>query len=105
MGGKTKIKRPSKQPKPVHHELSEEAHTFFTDPQEMSTFLLVLTFSQTLYFMTMYPSLAGGDSGELVTVAKEFGVAHPPGPSSKCKVFWFIIPGYISAIYYSFEKN
>ncbi len=32
-----------------------------------------------LYLATLYPSVAGGDSGELVTVADTLGVAHPPG--------------------------
>ena len=31
------------------------------------------------YVLTMYPTISGGDSGELMTVACNFGVAHPPG--------------------------
>ena len=31
------------------------------------------------YVKTLCPSVAGGDSGELVQVAIELGVAHPPG--------------------------
>ncbi len=31
------------------------------------------------YLATLHPGLAGGDSGELVTVAATGGVAHPPG--------------------------
>ena len=31
------------------------------------------------YFATLYPSVAGGDSGELIAAAAEHGVAHPPG--------------------------
>ena len=27
----------------------------------------------------MYPGLPGGDSGELMATAKDFGVSHPPG--------------------------
>ena len=27
----------------------------------------------------MYPGLPGGDSGELMSTAKDFGVSHPPG--------------------------
>lgn len=32
-----------------------------------------------MYVYTMYPSIPGGDSGELITAAYELGVAHPPG--------------------------
>uniref|UniRef100_X1Z2A4 DUF2723 domain-containing protein n=1 Tax=Capitella teleta TaxID=283909 RepID=X1Z2A4_CAPTE len=32
-----------------------------------------------IYLRTMYPSIAGGDSGELIVSAHELGVAHPPG--------------------------
>ena len=53
--------------------------TLFTDRKEMLMFSIIFTISQTIYFLTMYPSMAGGDSGELLTQAVEFGVAHPPG--------------------------
>jgi hypothetical protein len=29
--------------------------------------------------MTLFPGATGGDGGELITVAKEFGIAHPTG--------------------------
>ncbi|KAK5577482.1 hypothetical protein RB653_002423 [Dictyostelium firmibasis] len=32
-----------------------------------------------IYSMTQYPSVSGGDAGELIVVAHQFGVAHPPG--------------------------
>ena len=32
-----------------------------------------------VYSQTMHPSVAGGDSGELLLAAHELGVAHPPG--------------------------
>ncbi|XP_060557049.1 protein O-mannosyl-transferase TMEM260-like isoform X2 [Ruditapes philippinarum] len=32
-----------------------------------------------VYLYTMYPSVPGGDSGELIVAAHELGVAHPPG--------------------------
>ncbi|XP_071079220.1 protein O-mannosyl-transferase TMEM260-like [Haliotis cracherodii] len=32
-----------------------------------------------VYLQTLHPSLPGGDSGELIVAASEFGVAHPPG--------------------------
>ena len=40
-----------------------------------------LTFAATLlvYWLTAYPSITGGDSGELTITACNFGIAHPPG--------------------------
>jgi hypothetical protein len=32
-----------------------------------------------VYLLTLYPSVPGGDSGELLAEACQFGVAHPPG--------------------------
>jgi hypothetical protein len=32
-----------------------------------------------VYLTTLSPTISGGDTGELVTVAHELGVAHPPG--------------------------
>ena len=32
-----------------------------------------------VYVTTLYPSVPGGDSGELIVAASELGVAHPPG--------------------------
>ena len=32
-----------------------------------------------IYFLTLYPGVAGGDSGELIINAYGLGVAHPPG--------------------------
>jgi len=32
-----------------------------------------------IYLRTLAPSIVGGDSGELITVAYKMGVAHPPG--------------------------
>ena len=40
---------------------------------------VVYLFSAGLYVYTMYPGLPGGDSGELMATAKDFGVSHPPG--------------------------
>lgn len=41
--------------------------------------LIVWILCLTVYFFTAYPSVAGGDSGELIVVAHSLGVAHPPG--------------------------
>eukprot|EP00760_Papus_ankaliazontas_P012562 PhM_4_TR1537/c0_g1_i1/m.17 len=48
----------------------------------LSTFLLsvfIFTFFLILYISSVHPSLPHGDSGELMTVAWNLGVAHPPG--------------------------
>lgn len=44
---------------------------------ELSLVLGLVVFG--VYYTTLYPSLPGGDSGELITAAHELGVAHPPG--------------------------
>ncbi|XP_064600892.1 protein O-mannosyl-transferase TMEM260-like [Liolophura sinensis] len=44
---------------------------------QLSVIVTMATLS--LYLKTLHPSIAGGDSGELVTSAHEVGVAHPPG--------------------------
>ena len=41
--------------------------------------VLVGVVSTALYLRSASGSVSGGDSGELMSVAKEFGVAHPPG--------------------------
>jgi hypothetical protein len=33
----------------------------------------------TAYYATLYPTMSGGDSAELIAAAFEFGIAHPPG--------------------------
>jgi hypothetical protein len=32
-----------------------------------------------LYYITLYPSLPGGDSGELIVASCSLGLPHPPG--------------------------
>lgn len=44
-----------------------------------STAAIVTVASLSLYLATLHPSLPGGDSGELIAVAHELGIAHPPG--------------------------
>jgi Protein of unknown function (DUF2723) len=46
-----------------------------------------------VYLRTMAPTIVGGDSGELITVAYKMGVAHPPGYplfTMLAKLFTFI---------------
>ncbi|XP_030070395.1 protein O-mannosyl-transferase TMEM260 [Microcaecilia unicolor] len=48
-----------------------------THPAKIS--LMVFSGVSAVYINTLHPSVAGGDSGELITAACELGVAHPPG--------------------------
>ncbi|KAH9509241.1 hypothetical protein Btru_046572 [Bulinus truncatus] len=60
------------------------------------TAFLVFIFTLILYVVRLHPSLPGGDSGELIAAAHEFGVAHPPGYplfTLLAKLFITIIPG------------
>jgi hypothetical protein len=41
--------------------------------------LLAAVLPMAVYAWTLHPGLSAGDSGELITVAYELGVAHPPG--------------------------
>jgi hypothetical protein len=41
--------------------------------------LFVFVFVLALYLRTVYPSITGGDSGELVVTTCNLGIAHPPG--------------------------
>eukprot|EP01031_Cornospumella_fuschlensis_P033087 gene33087-40023_t len=45
----------------------------------MSIELLVLTIVYATYHLSLFPSIPGGDSGELVAEACQLGVPHPPG--------------------------
>lgn len=58
-----------------------ETGTATASPQLKETLGVVVLTSIVLsvYTRTLYPSIAGGDSGELVAEACHLGVAHPPG--------------------------
>eukprot|EP00730_Choanoeca_flexa_P015992 TRINITY_DN7470_c0_g1_i1.p1 TRINITY_DN7470_c0_g1~~TRINITY_DN7470_c0_g1_i1.p1 ORF type:complete len:128 (-),score=1.50 TRINITY_DN7470_c0_g1_i1:1439-1822(-) len=53
------------------------------------TGVLVFALQLGLYISTVYPSVPGGDSGELLAVACEYGVAHPPGIASSIHMFLY----------------
>ena len=40
------------------------------------------------YYRTLCPSVPGGDSGELIQVAVELGVVHPPGYPTWTMMAW-----------------
>ena len=86
MGGKTKKRLPDQTRAASNLVLKPDTETeeaadliMFTDQTELLTFFFVTALSQAIYYLTMYPSMAPGDSGELMTVAVEFGAAHAPG--------------------------
>jgi len=43
------------------------------------TEIIVFTLIFAVYLKTVYPTISGGDSGELVVAAYNLGAAHPPG--------------------------
>ena len=45
----------------------------------LRAFLVTALPALALYTATVEPSVPAGDSGELITAAATFGVAHPPG--------------------------
>lgn len=51
--------------------------------------VLVSSIGMGVYLSTLYPSIAGGDSGELVAESCHLGVSHPPGyPLFNMIVHW-----------------
>lgn len=52
---------------------------------------LVAAAALALYSPCVYPSIAGGDSGELIVSARELGVAHPPGYPLWTMASWLAI--------------
>ena len=47
--------------------------------EDAASAAVVFVVSLTVYIMTLYPTVAGGDSGELVAQSCSLGIAHPPG--------------------------
>lgn len=56
------------------------AHNNNTSGMKESTgALVVFLIASTMYGTTLHPSVAGGDSGELMVTAEEWAIPHPPG--------------------------
>src|SRR6185312_561419 len=53
--------------------MPSDRDTRWTAPVVLGVIVLLI------YVLTLYPSVAGGDAGELVSAAWTFGVPHPPG--------------------------
>lgn len=53
--------------------------TTFTTLQHWLVFSITTTVSLLVYLQTISPSIAGGDSGELVAEGCQLGTSHPPG--------------------------
>jgi len=52
-------------------------HATRPGPETLAASVTVASF--VLYLATLHPSLPAGDSGELIAVAHQLGIAHPPG--------------------------
>ena len=44
----------------------------------------------TVYTLTSYPTVPGGDAGELIVAAHRLGVAHPPGYPTFTMLGWLM---------------
>ena len=82
MGRKSRVKAERKKggqaQRSAHIKPNEElpdAKPKFPKTAFSCTLLLI----STAYLCTMWPSISGGDSGELAVVAQTLGIAHPPG--------------------------
>ncbi len=53
-----------------------------------------------VYAWTLYPTVAGGDSGELVAQGCSLGIAHPPG----CVVV-AVLTGLLNALPYGLSPS
>lgn len=58
-------------------EASREANEAVRGPAALLWILMIV--SAITFLKTLCPTVPGGDSGELISVAKNLGVAHPPG--------------------------
>lgn len=70
------LDRKDNKPRDIKRLECNNYHSQYYD-SELSVILGVLTTG--LYIVSLYPSVPGGDSGELIAAAYELGVAHPPG--------------------------
>ncbi|CAC5390689.1 Transmembrane protein 260 [Mytilus coruscus] len=77
MDAKKRNKRLQKKSNKTESESKSKTSPSQNYDSELSLALGVLTTG--LYVVTLYPSVPGGDSGELIAAAYELGVAHPPG--------------------------
>jgi hypothetical protein len=79
MGRKKKL---ATRPKPKRARSIPEPRPVAEDPFERFSFPLLIVTGLAIfgiYVPTLYPSVPGGDSGELIVASYRLGVAHPPG--------------------------
>lgn len=85
MGRKRKKKNPGRVSAPSTSFQSEDptvsSHPLWGPYSSLAKYLFAFTglVLSVLYGLTLCPTVPGGDSGELITVAHSLGVAHPPG--------------------------
>src|ERR1035437_9789014 len=63
--------------KKAEETLTSSKSGFYSYRWAFALGISILTFF--IYFKTLCPTVAGGDSGELTSAAHLLGVAHPPG--------------------------
>lgn len=64
-------------------EIKQQANTTTADPVNWLligfVFGISAAVSFAIYYLTLFPSVPGGDAGEMITIAYQVGVPHPPG--------------------------
>lgn len=64
---------------PTKRESAPSSPLSLLPPPSVVVAAALAAFVLSVYVKTLYPSVAGGDSGELVAESCHLGVSHPPG--------------------------
>lgn len=72
-----KFRQEKAQQKTINEEWEKEVNS--SKPYVFPLAVLTGLITFIAYFLTLYPTVGGGDSGELIVAASHAGVAHPPG--------------------------
>lgn len=74
-----KIKKTNRERSYKSESITPEDQPTTTELETRLGAFILFTLSCIIYFITMFPGLPMGDSGEFMVTAIDFGVAHPPG--------------------------
>lgn len=79
--GANKLAQPEKERRAVWRDSPSTSHMAIQPLSTLDTlaFALALLIAAIIYIYTMWPTVAGGDSGELIAAVHSLGVIHPPG--------------------------
>lgn len=69
----------------------EDGTEFASIPLDSLSSALVFFSVFLIYFLSAYPSVTGGDAGELVMVSCKLGLAHPPGYPTFSMLGWMAV--------------